>query len=85
MLRASGRTVPEDASVVAICPEPLAEQHAPRLTAVTGPRKELGEVAVDQVVAPIAAAAAGKEPEDQLVLLSPELVVRESTAHAPYR
>ncbi|MEU1367707.1 substrate-binding domain-containing protein [Streptomyces sp. NPDC005803] len=42
LLRTSGRIVPEDATVIALCPEPLAEQHSPRLTAVTGPARELG-------------------------------------------
>ncbi|MFE9425595.1 LacI family DNA-binding transcriptional regulator [Kitasatospora sp. NPDC006697] len=83
LLRAGGRTVPEDASVIALCPEQLAEQHSPRLTAVTGPRRELGRVAVEQVMARIAAVAAGTEPMDQLALTRPELVVRESTGPAP--
>ncbi|MEV0531070.1 LacI family DNA-binding transcriptional regulator [Kitasatospora sp. NPDC050463] len=85
LLRASGRTVPEDVSVIAICPDPLAEQHSPRLTSVTSPKRELGQVAVDQVMARIAATAAGGDPEDQLLLMPPELVVRESTAPAPQR
>lgn len=85
LLRTTGRTVPEDASVMAICPEQLAEQYAPRLTAVTGPRKELGQVAVEQVMSRINAAADGADPEDDLLLLSPELVIRESTAPAPRR
>ncbi|PBC70360.1 LacI family transcriptional regulator [Streptomyces sp. TLI_235] len=85
LLRASGRTVPEDASVVAICPDPMAEQHSPRLTSVTGPQKDLGQVAVEQVMARIAATTAGDRPEDQLLLMPPELVVRESTAAAPRR
>ncbi|PYC88372.1 LacI family transcriptional regulator [Streptomyces tateyamensis] len=86
LLRTTGRTVPEDASVVAICPDQLAEQYAPRLTAVTGPRKELGQVAVEQVLARIdAAAAGGAAPDDALLLLAPDLVVRESTAPAPRR
>ncbi|MFK8907181.1 LacI family DNA-binding transcriptional regulator [Streptomyces sp. YS-3] len=80
LLRAGGRTVPEDTSVIAICPEPLAEQHSPRLTAVTGPKKELGQVAVEQVMARITAAAGGGQPEDALLLIAPELVIRESTA-----
>ncbi|MER7581165.1 LacI family DNA-binding transcriptional regulator [Kitasatospora sp. NPDC097691] len=84
LLRASGRTVPEDASVIAICPDPLAEQHAPRLTSVTSPKKDLGQVAVDQVMARIAATTAGDEVAEQLVLMPPELVVRESTAPAPH-
>ncbi|SEM52109.1 LacI family DNA-binding transcriptional regulator [Streptacidiphilus jiangxiensis] len=86
LLRATGRTVPEDASVMAICPDQLAEQYAPRLTAVTGPPNELGSVAVEQVMARISAAADGApQPEDGLLLLSPDLVVRESTAPAPRR
>ncbi|GAA1941770.1 LacI family DNA-binding transcriptional regulator [Kitasatospora viridis] len=85
LLRASGRTVPEDASVIAVCPDQLAEQHSPRLTSVTGPKKELGQVAVEQVMARIAALAAGAEPEDELALMPPELVVRESTGPAPHR
>jgi DNA-binding LacI/PurR family transcriptional regulator len=83
LLRTSGRTVPEDASVVALCPAQLAEQHAPRLTAVTGPTRELGTVAVDQVMARITAAARGAEPDDELVLLTPVLTARESTGPAP--
>lgn len=83
LLRAGGRTVPEDASVIALCPEQLAEQYAPRLTAVTGPAQELGRVAVDQVMGTIAATANGGDREDRLVLLSPVLTVRESTGPAP--
>ncbi len=83
LLRTSGRTVPEDASVVALCPDQLAEQHAPRLTAVTGPTQELGRVAVDQVLGRITAAARNAEPDDELVLLTPVLTVRESTGPAP--
>ncbi|HKN98154.1 MAG TPA: LacI family DNA-binding transcriptional regulator [Pseudonocardiaceae bacterium] len=83
LLRTSGRTVPEDASVIALCPDQLAEQHAPRLTAVTGPTQELGRVAVEQVMGRITAAADGKEPADEIVLLNPVLTVRESTGPAP--
>ncbi|MEE1788667.1 LacI family DNA-binding transcriptional regulator [Streptomyces sp. SP17BM10] len=82
LLRATGRTVPEDTSVIAICPDALAEQHSPRLTSVTSPKKDLGQVAVEQVMARIAANAVGDDPEDQLLLMPPELVVRESTAPA---
>jgi DNA-binding LacI/PurR family transcriptional regulator len=84
LLRSSGRTVPEDASVVALCPEQLAEQYSPRLTAVTGPTKELGRVAVEQVMSRITAAARGGRPVDELVLLDPVLTVRESTGPAPH-
>ncbi|KAA2252204.1 LacI family transcriptional regulator [Solihabitans fulvus] len=83
LLRTSGRTVPEDASVIALCPEQLAEQYAPRLTAVTGPAQELGRVAVEQTMGRIAALDRGEEPRDELVLLTPVLTVRESTGPAP--
>jgi DNA-binding LacI/PurR family transcriptional regulator len=83
LLRGLGRTVPEDASVVALCPEQLAEQYSPRLTAVTGPTKELGRVAVEQVMGRIVAAGRGGRPTDELVLLDPVLTVRESTGPAP--
>jgi DNA-binding LacI/PurR family transcriptional regulator len=82
LLRTTGRTVPEDASVVALCPEQLAEQYAPRLTAVTGPTQELGRVAVEHVMARIGAAARGARPSDDVVLLTPVLTVRESTGPA---
>ncbi|GAA3437593.1 LacI family DNA-binding transcriptional regulator [Kutzneria kofuensis] len=84
LLRSSGRTVPEDASVVALCPEQLAEQYSPRLTAVTGPTKQLGRVAVEQVMGRITAAGRGERPNDGLVLLTPVLTVRESTGPAPH-
>lgn len=85
LLRTSGRTVPEDASVIALCPEMLAEQYAPSLTAVTGPAQELGQVAVEHVMKRITAAGRGRRPDDELVLLSPVLTVRESTGPAPKR
>ncbi|MGW8765162.1 substrate-binding domain-containing protein, partial [Streptomyces sp. NPDC055815] len=83
--RARGPTRPDAVGGVSVCPDVLAEQHAPRLTAVTGPRKELGQLAVEQVMARITALAEGGAPEDELVLMPPELVVRESTAPAPRR
>ncbi|WHT22781.1 LacI family DNA-binding transcriptional regulator [Crossiella sp. CA-258035] len=83
LLRSSGRTVPEDASVIALCPEQLVEQYAPRLTAVTGPAKELGRVAVEQLMSRLATATREAPPQDELVLLDPVLTVRESTGPAP--
>lgn len=79
LLRAYGRSVPEDTSVVSLCPEQLAEQYLPRLTAVTGHAQELGRVAVDQVMRQIAAADRRDEPIEEIVLLTPVLTVRQST------
>jgi DNA-binding LacI/PurR family transcriptional regulator len=80
LLRTSGRIVPEDASVVALCPDPLAEQYAPALTAVTGPARELGRHAVDLVMNRL-----DGRPVDEVTLLTPELTRRESSGPAPAR
>lgn len=83
LLRTSGRTVPEDVSVIALCQDQLAEQFAPRLTAVTGSAQELGRVAVEQIVGRLAASRDGGRPDDDRALLTPTLTVRESTGPAP--
>ncbi|MEY9840991.1 LacI family DNA-binding transcriptional regulator [Streptacidiphilus sp. EB103A] len=80
LLRTAGRIVPEDASVVALCPEPLAEQYSPRLTAVTGPAQELGRRAVELLMQRID----GNE-SDEVTLLTPTLTVRESSGPAGHR
>jgi DNA-binding LacI/PurR family transcriptional regulator len=46
LLRSAGRAIPEDMSIVALCPEQVAEQTSPRLTSVTMPAHELGFRAV---------------------------------------
>ena len=83
LLRTSGRTVPEDVSVIALCQDQLAEQFAPRLTAVTGSAQELGRVAVEQIVGRLATSSDGGRPDDDRALLTPALTVRESTGPAP--
>jgi DNA-binding LacI/PurR family transcriptional regulator len=83
LLRASGRIVPEDASVVAMCSQHLAEQYVPRLTCVTGPAKDLGSVAVGQLLRRITAVAHGTEPPDERVLLTPVLTAGQSSGPAP--
>jgi len=85
LLRTSGRTVPEDASVIALCQDQLAEQFAPRLTAVTGSAQELGRVAVEQIMRRLGTASAGDQPVDDQVLLTPVLTIRDSTGPAPRR
>ncbi|WP_309114215.1 LacI family DNA-binding transcriptional regulator [Saccharothrix sp.] len=80
LLRTSGRTVPEDASVVALCPDRVAEQHTPRLTTVSGSYQDLGRVAVEQLLRRLTAVSRGEEPTDEQLLLTPTLTVRESTA-----
>ncbi|MEW2122472.1 LacI family DNA-binding transcriptional regulator [Streptomyces sp. NPDC007259] len=78
LLRQQGRAVPEDVSVVAICPEQVASQASVRLTSVAIPAQEMGRRSVEQVVAKLS----GRRT-DEVELLAPELTVRESTGPAP--
>ncbi|WP_328891153.1 LacI family DNA-binding transcriptional regulator [Streptomyces sp. NBC_00316] len=74
LLRQQGRAVPEDVSVVAVCPEQVASQASVRLTSVAIPAQEMGRRAVEQVVAKLDGRGA-----DEVDLLAPELTVRESS------
>ncbi|MER7623163.1 LacI family DNA-binding transcriptional regulator [Streptomyces sp. NPDC126503] len=81
LLRRTGRAVPEDVSVVAVCPEAVAAQASVPLTSVAIPAQELGRRAVERLVARLAdpVARAGAE------LLPPVLTVRESSGPPPRR
>jgi DNA-binding LacI/PurR family transcriptional regulator len=82
LLRLSGRAVPEDTSVVAICPDQVALQSSPRLTSVSIPAQEMGRQAVRQAMAQLVA-------RDDLphvpatTLIPPALTVRDSSAPRP--
>ncbi|WP_431677673.1 LacI family DNA-binding transcriptional regulator [Kitasatospora sp. KL5] len=76
-LRQSGRAVPEDVSVVAICPDEVALHSAPQLTSVSIPAQEMGRRAVELLMA-----QAGGEDTSGLTLLRPTLTVRESSGPA---
>ncbi|MYS35733.1 LacI family transcriptional regulator [Streptomyces sp. KhCrAH-43] len=78
LLRQQGRAVPEDVSVVAICPEQVATQASVRLTSVAIPAQEMGRRSLEQVVAKLSGRGTG-----EVELLAPELTVRESTGPAP--
>nr|WTA00105.1 LacI family transcriptional regulator [Streptomyces sp. NBC_00857] len=73
LLRQQRRAVPEDVSVVAICPDQVAVHASVPLTSVAVPAQEMGRHAVEQVVAKLAGRGT-----DEVVLLKPELTVRES-------
>ncbi|MFE6900041.1 LacI family DNA-binding transcriptional regulator [Streptomyces sp. NPDC057717] len=79
LLRQSGRAVPEDVSVVAVCPEQVAAHASVPLTSVAVPAQEMGRRAVEQVIAKIE----GRGSDEEVMLLAPELTVRESAAQAP--
>ncbi len=77
LLRQQGRAVPEDVSVVAVCPEPLAVSSTPQLTAVAIPARQMGQRAVELAVARL-----GGQEAAEVRLLEPELTVRASTGPA---
>ncbi|MBT2489806.1 LacI family DNA-binding transcriptional regulator [Streptomyces sp. ISL-96] len=78
LLRQQRLAVPEDVSVMAICPDQVAAHASVPLTAVAVPAQEMGRYAVEQVVAKIEGRGS-----DEVVLLAPELTVRESTGPRP--
>ncbi|MES4907548.1 MULTISPECIES: LacI family DNA-binding transcriptional regulator [unclassified Streptomyces] len=78
LLRQQGRAVPEDVSVVAICPDQVATQASVRLTSVAIPAHEMGRRAVELVVSKLEGRGS-----DEVALLEPELAVRESSGPAP--
>ena len=78
-LRGLGRRVPDDVSVVAICPDEVAERATPPLDSVLIPAEEVGARAVELLMRKI---EGGTAPA--ATLLAPQLTVRASTA-APAR
>jgi DNA-binding LacI/PurR family transcriptional regulator len=77
-LPALGRRVPDDVSVVAICPDEVAERASPALTSVLIPAEEVGRQAVSLLMRKLEG-----DPVPEGTLLDPRLTVRASTAPAP--
>jgi len=77
-VRRHGRRVPEDVSVVAICPEEMALNQSVQLTGVAVPAMQIGRIAVELVLQRLQ----GQE-EAETRLIAPRLAVRESTAPPP--
>lgn len=75
-LHALGRQIPQDISVVAICPDELAERTSPVLTSVVVPAEEVGHHAVTLLMRKIAGPPA---EVPAATLLAPRLTVRAST------
>lgn len=78
VLRTAGRAVPEDFSIVALCPDQVAERTSPHLSSVTIPAEEMGRRAVELVMQRLENGRAG-----EVVLLPPLLTTRASSAPAP--
>ena len=82
-LRDTGRRVPEDVSVVGFDDVQTAAYHTPGLTTVRQPLRAMGEMAAATLLNRIAASSAGKKNSyPRLIMMDPELIVRESTARA---
>lgn len=75
---AAGRRVPDDVSIVAICPDEVAERATPPLTSVLIPAAELGAQAVQLLMHKLD----GRQVPDG-TLLAPTLTERASTAPRP--
>jgi DNA-binding LacI/PurR family transcriptional regulator len=74
-LRQRGLRVPEDISIVAVCPDDMAENHAIGLTSVAIPAAEVGQIAVEMAMRQLEGQA-----QSEIRLLSPRLTQRASTA-----
>ncbi len=72
-LRASGRSVPGDVSIVAVCPRDVAVAHAVRLTSIDIPALEVGTLAVEMAMGRL---NGGRHAETRL--LAPTLTERDS-------
>ncbi len=78
VLRTTGRAVPEDISIVAICPDQVAQATSPGLTSVTIPSEAMGRESVELLMR-----RRGDGQVTEVVLLPPELTARASTAQPP--
>ncbi|MEU5001614.1 LacI family DNA-binding transcriptional regulator [Streptomyces sp. NPDC021622] len=78
LLRRQGCAIPEDVSVIAVCPDQVATQASVRLTSVGIPAQEMGREAVERVVAKLRG-----QGVDEVSLFTPELMVRESSGPGP--
>jgi DNA-binding LacI/PurR family transcriptional regulator len=78
LLRTAGRTVPEDVSIVALCPDQIAEQTSPRLSSVNMPAQQLGSGAVEMLMH-----RRNDGRVRRVVFIPPVLTVRGSSAAVP--
>ncbi len=74
-LRQRGVRVPQDISVVAVCPQDMATNQSIPLTSVAIPADEVGRTAVDMAMRQL-----NGETHPEIRLLSPRLTERSSTA-----
>lgn len=78
-VRQTGRSVPQDVSVIGYDDSPLIPMTDPPLTTVRQPVEAICRAAVSTLLAQLD----GERPPDTEMLFAPDLIVRESTAAAP--
>lgn len=76
--QSSGRRVPEDLSILAVCPSDVAFGQPVRLSSIDVPGNALGAIAVEMVMDQL---AGRREPETRL--LAPKLTERDSCGSPP--
>jgi DNA-binding LacI/PurR family transcriptional regulator len=69
-----GKRVPQDISILAVCPQDMAEAHAVPLTFIAIPAAELGSLAVEMAMRRL-----DESGQSEIRLLSPQLTERGST------
>ena len=79
-LRSAGRRVPEDVSLLAVCPAEVALTQSVALTSIDIPAQQIGAAAVDMVMERLA----GSGPV-QTRLFAPRVTERDSTTRPPVR
>jgi LacI family transcriptional regulator len=79
-LREAGLGVPEDVSVIGFDDIPAAAYNYPALTTIKQPLREMGRLAAEHLLNRISNGAQSEFPEE--IMVEPELIVRQSTAHA---
>ena len=78
-VRQTGRSVPQDVSVIGYDDSPLIPMTDPPLTTVRQPVDAICRAAVSTLLAQLD----GERPTDTEMLFAPDLIVRDSTATAP--
>jgi LacI family transcriptional regulator len=79
-LARTGRTAPQDCSVIGFDDVPLAALSTPGLTTIRQPMEEMGSLATRRVLDVLGEAGESGEVTPDLQLLPPSLVLRDSTA-----
>jgi len=76
-----GRAIPNDLSIIGCDDIPMAALFRPRLTSLRSPKREAGRNALQALIEMMQ----GKQASEISMVISPELIVRETTSLAPDR